>query len=285
MLQRSPGYIVSMDNSTPPMLKKLLPETLLYQFLRLWFMTSLFIQFQFCRNFPEVAKRKLKEDTKRQLPSDVDINPHFTPNYDPWQQRLCLSPNGDFFACLRAGTASVVTGKIQGFTNRTILLQHGEKIEDVDILVTATGLKVIFAGKIQISVNSQLIDVSEKLLWRGCMLEDVPNSCFLMGYTHASWTLGADASAVLFCRLVSSMVQSQQVAVTPRFQGNAEERASVQMGSFLNLNSTYVKKAVDFLPKTGDRGPWRARSNYYFDFCTARWGNISDGLSFKKPKK
>ncbi|BCS21520.1 flavin-containing monooxygenase [Aspergillus puulaauensis] len=280
MLQRSPGYIVSMNNRTPPLLKWLLPQTLLYGLLRFWFLTSLFVQFQFCRNFPEIAKRKLKENMQLQLPPDIDIDPHFTPRYNPWEQRLCLSPDGDFFACLRAGTASVVTGQIQGFSNKSIILQNGERIDDVDIIITATGLRLVFAGKIQISVNGRILDTPKKLLWRGCMLENVPNACFIMGYTNASWTLGADSSAVLFCRLLTGMEQSQQTAMTPRFQGGEEERSLMKTSSFLNLNSTYVEKAIGILPKVGDRGPWKARRNYYLDFCIARWGNLSDGLLF-----
>lgn len=281
MLQRSPGYIVSMDNSTPPIFKLLLPGKLLYFFLRWWFLTSLFIQFQFCRAFPAIAKQKLKEATEHKLPPNIPVDPHFTPKYNPWEQRLCLSPDGDFFDCLRAGTASVSTGQIKGFTEKGICLQSGETIDDVDIVVTATGLRLVFAGKIEISVNGRKVDVSEKVLWRGCMLEDVPNACFIMGYTNASWTLGADASAILFCRLVSSMARSQQASATPRFEGDATERAAMKTSSFFNLNSTYVQKATDSLPKTGDTGPWKMRRNYYFDICTAQWVNLSDSLFYR----
>lgn len=280
MLQRSPGYIVSMENSTPPVLKLLFPGKLLYIFLRFWFLTSFFIQFQLCRAFPATAKQKLTVAMERKLPLGVPIDPHFTPKYNPWEQRLCLSPDGDFFGCLRAGTASVSTGQIEGFTNNGIRLKGGEKIDDVDIVITATGLKLVFGGKIEISVNGERLDVSERLLWRGCMLEDVPNACFIMGYTNASWTLGADASALLYCRLVSSMARARKASAKPHFQGDHKERAAMRMSPYLNLNSTYVKKATDQLPKTGDRGPWKVRRNFYFDYCTARWANLSDSLSF-----
>lgn len=281
MLQRSPGYIVAMDNSTPPILKLLLPEKILYFFLRWWFLTSLFIQFQFCRAFPATAREKLKKTTQQKLPANTPVDPHFSPKYNPWEQRLCLSPDGDFFDSLRSGKASVSTGQIQGFTEKGICLQSGETIENIDIVVTATGLRLVFAGKIEISVNGQKIDVSKKVLWRGCMLEDVPNACFIMGYTNASWTLGADASAILFCRLVSSMARSRDASATPRFEGDAKERAAMKMGSYLNLNSTYVTKAAESLPKTGDIGPWKMRRNYYFDICTAKWANLSDGIFYR----
>ncbi|KAJ5385700.1 hypothetical protein N7509_008241 [Penicillium cosmopolitanum] len=281
MLQRSPGYIVSMNNRTPPILKLLLPEKLLYFFLRWWFLTSLFFNFQFCRFFPAFARQKLKEATQQKLPANIPIDPHFSPKYNPWEQRLCLSPDGDFFDCLQSGKASVSTGQIQGFTKKGICLQSGESIDNVDIVVTATGLRLVFAGKIQISVNGRNVDVSKKVLWRGCMLEDVPNACFIMGYTNASWTLGADASAILFCRLVSSMARSRQASATPRFEGNAKERAAMKTSSFLNLNSTYVTKAAESLPKTGDVGPWKVRRNYYFDICTAKWVTLSDGLFYR----
>jgi cation diffusion facilitator CzcD-associated flavoprotein CzcO len=282
MLQRSPGYIACMDNTTPPILKMLMPDKLLYVFLRWWFLTSLFMHYQFCRAFPALAKRNLKETMEHKLPPSIPVDPHFSPRYNPWEQRLCLSPDGDFFDCLRAGTASISTGQIKGFTEKGICLQSGETIDDVDIVVTATGLRLVFAGKIEISVNGQNVDVSEKILWRGCMLEDVPNACFIMGYTNASWTLGADASAVLFCRLMSNMACSQQSSATPRFEGTAKERAAMKTSSFLNLNSTYVQKATDSLPKTGDTGPWKMRRNYYFDICTARWANLSDGILYRK---
>ncbi|PYH86745.1 FAD/NAD(P)-binding domain-containing protein [Aspergillus uvarum CBS 121591] len=282
MLQRSPGYIVSMDNRASPLLKWLLPKALVCGVLRFWFLTSLFLQFQFCRKFPEFSKRKLKDNMRRQLPPDIDIQPHFSPKYNPWEQRLCLCPDGDFFACLRAGTASVVTSRIRGFRENSLLLEKGNRIDDVDIIVTATGLKLVFAGKVQISVDGTSLDTSKKLLWRGCMLEDTPNACFLMGYTNASWTLGADASAVLFCRLLSDMQRSQQATVTPCFQGDTKERTSMKTASYLNLNSTYVAKATAALPKIGDRGPWRMRRNYYLDYCIARWGNLSNSLSFGK---
>lgn len=281
MLQRSPGYIVCMNNTTPPVLKMILPDKLLYFFLRWWFMTSLFIGFQFCRAFPALAKRNLKETMQRKLPPSIPVEPHFSPSYNPWEQRLCLSPDGDFFDCLRTGIASVSTGLIQDFTEKRVCLQNGETIDDVDIVVTATGLRLVFAGKIEISVNGQNIDVSEKILWRGCMLEDVPNACFIMGYTNASWTLGADASAVLFCRLMSNMACSQQSSATPCFEGNAKERAAMKTSPFLNLNSTYVLKATDSLPKTGDTGPWKMRRNYFLDSFTARWANLSDGILYR----
>lgn len=282
MLQRSPGYIVSMDNSTSAVLKLLMPGKLLYIFLRFWFLTSLFIQFQLCRAFPATAKWKLKTTMESKFPHNVPIDPHFSPKYNPWEQRLCLSPDGDFFECLREGTASVSTGQIGGFTENGVYLQSGEKIDDVDIVVTATGLKLVFGGKIDISVNGGKVDVSERLLWRGCMLEDVPNACFIMGYTNASWTLGADASAILYCRLLTSMGQARQASTVPHFQGGPQKRAAIRTSPYLNLNSTYVRKAMDQLPKSGDRGPWKARRNYYFDYCTARWANLSDSLSFTR---
>ncbi|KAJ5915254.1 hypothetical protein N7454_011149 [Penicillium verhagenii] len=281
MLQRSPGYIVSMNNKTPPMLKLLLPEKLLYVFLRWWFLTSLFLQFQFCRAFPKFARQKLKEATQQKLPANTSVDPHFSPKYYPWQQRLCLSPDNEFFDCLQSGKASVSTGHIRGFTEKGICLESGETIDNVDIVVTATGLRMVFAGKIEISVTGRKVDVSKKILWRGCMLEDVPNACFIMGYTNASWTLGADAASILFCRLVASMVRSRQISVTPHFEGDAKERAAMKTGSYLNLNSTYVTKAAEFLPKTGDIGPWKTRRNYYIDIFKAKWVNLSDGLSYR----
>ncbi|EEP76167.1 predicted protein [Uncinocarpus reesii 1704] len=274
MLQRSPSYVLSIANRPSPLLKRLLPRDLLFRFFRSIFMAVSFGLYQFCQKFPRLAKRMLRAITQRSLPSTIPHDPHFKPRYNPWDQRLCLAPDGDFFSALRSGKASVATGNIKGFTDHRIVLDTGETLDDVDIVVTATGLKLLFAGNIKIDVNGQPVDLSKKFVWRSCMLQDVPNSCFVIGYTNASWTPGADATAVLFCRLVRQMQASGAAVARPSLD------TPLKTVPLLNISSTYITRAADDLPKTGNKGPWKPRVNYYMDYCVSRWGNLKNGLVF-----
>ncbi|KAF2703483.1 FAD/NAD(P)-binding domain-containing protein [Pleomassaria siparia CBS 279.74] len=282
MLQRSPGYILSMSNSDSPLLERLLPEWMMFRFLRLKHLFSLFFLYHFCRLFPGLAKGMIRSTTTKKLPSHVPYDPHFLPKYNPWEQRLCISPDNDFFDALSSGKASISTGTIKTCTERSIVLQSGEVLDDVDIVVTATGLKIGFGGGTKIQINGESLNFGDKLLWKGCMVQDVPNLCLVMGYTNASWTLGADATANLFCRLVREMQKSGEKMVRPRLDASEWERGMKET-SVLNLNSTYILKAVDHVPKAGDRGPWKVRSNYFKDCWNAQWGSLVDGLQYGLP--
>ncbi|KAI1922419.1 hypothetical protein LOZ66_000763 [Ophidiomyces ophidiicola] len=274
MLQRSPTYIFSMINRTPPLLKRLLPSFLLFSFLRSFSLAIMILSFELCRLFPRLSRHLIKLATQQKLPPNIPHDPHFNPRYSPWEQRLCVAPDDDFFESLRSGKGHVATGNIKGFTGNSIVLDTGETLDNVDIVVTATGLKLLFGGNIQIEVNGQKLDPSQKFVWRGCMIQDVPNSCFVMGYTSASWTLGADSTAILFCRLVQNMQTTGRLTVRPC--GNV----SMKTVPLLNLNSTYIKKASEGLPKAGDKGPWKPRRNYYVDYWVSRWVGLKDGLTF-----
>jgi len=280
MLQRSPGYLISRPSSDPMdvFFRKFVPDWIRAPFIRAKFLVLPFLFFQFCRAFPTLAKRALKRRVVGQLPKNVPHDPHFEPNYNPWEQRLCMCPDGDFFEALRSGKTDIATGHIDTMTNDTVILKSGQKLK-CDILVTATGLKISLGGGAKISVDNEPVNVSEKFLWKGQMVSDIPNVAFVIGYTNASWTLGADATAISITRLIKTMKAQGQAVAIPRI----EHPEKMTTAPLLNLNSTYVKRAVNDMPKTGNSGPWVPRTNFFVDNYSARYGNITDSLEFIKP--
>ena len=279
MLQRSPGYVMARPAIDPlgALLKRFLPIWVAHKLIRLQFLVLPFIFFNFCRAFPNASRNVIRKATLKQLPKNVPHDPHFMPSYNPWEQRMCLSPDGDFYEALREGKTSVVTGKIADMTANSIKLESGETIE-ADIIVTATGLKMQMAGGAVMSVDHEPVKISEKFLWKGVMLQDLPNAAFVIGYTNASWTLGADATAQLVTRLLNTMKRDGTTAAVPRL----EDPASLKEMPVLNLNSTYITagSAQGALPKAGDSGVWRPRRNYFTDIYNAKYGDINTGLQF-----
>lgn len=277
MLQRSPGYLLTIPNhNTGSWARALLPAWLAHKVDRLRFMILPFLFYNFCRMFPNAARNILRSATVKQLPKTIPHDPHFEPTYNPWDQRMCMCPDGDFYKALRQGTTSVATGHIKTITPNSVVLQSGQEI-DADIIVTATGLKLQLAGGAMLSVDGQRINISDKFLWKGVMMQDLPNLAFVIGYTNASWTLGADATALLVCRLINYMKKNGATSATPRV-ANPEKLKSMPV---LDLNSTYIAKAKGAMPKAGNMGPWKARSNYFVDYYNAKFGDINTGLEFK----
>ncbi|KAF7118460.1 hypothetical protein CNMCM5793_007981 [Aspergillus hiratsukae] len=275
MLQRSPTYILALPNRQSSLLSWILPNTINRKLQRLrWIMTSR-IFFLFCQTFPWIARLLLKLSVVRQLPKNIPHDPHFKPRYNPWDQRLCICPDGDFFKSLHSGHANVKTDTIRQVTANGIELASGDFL-DADIIVTATGLKLQIAGGTSITVDGEKQRVSDKYLWNGVMLQDLPNASFVIGYTNASWTLGADATALFVCRLLKWMEQHNKVAAVPRL--NPVLARQMQPRRLLNLNSTYVAAAEKDLPKAADRGPWRPRDNYLSDLMFAKFGRLDQGL-------
>lgn len=261
MIQRSPGYLVNMpgEDTTGYWCKAIgLPEWLTFKIVRWKFLILPFLFFKFCRTFPNAARAGLKKRTEKELPKNVPHDPHFEPTYNPWEQRLCVAPDGDFYQSLREGSTSVATGRVKDMGPSHIELESGQKI-DADILVTATGLKIQVAGGANLFVDNQPIKPGDKILWKGVMLQDMPNAAFVLGYTNASWTLGADATAQHVCRLINHMKSKDLTSVTPALEPGEE----IKKMPVLNLNSTYVQKASGVLPMAGDARPWKARSNYF----------------------
>jgi cation diffusion facilitator CzcD-associated flavoprotein CzcO len=277
MLQRSPTYILALPNRQSSLLSWILPNTINRKLQRLrWIFTSRFF-FLFCQTFPWMARLLLKLSVVRQLPKNIPYDPHFKPRYNPWSQRLCICPDGDFFKSLHSGHADVKTDTIRQVTANGIELTSGDFL-DADIIVTATGLKLQIAGGTSVTVDGEKQRVSDKYLWNGVMLQDLPNASFVIGYTNASWTLGADATALFVCRLLKWMETHNKVAAIPRL--NPVLAGQMQPRRLLNLNSTYVAAAEKDLPKAAARGPGRPRDNYLSDLMFAKFGRLDQGLEW-----
>ncbi|PVY77419.1 cation diffusion facilitator CzcD-associated flavoprotein CzcO [Tamilnaduibacter salinus] len=271
MLQRSPTYIISQPDADviANALNRLLPKRLAYQITR-WKNVSLQTLFyQACRRYPKAMRRILRLHLRQQLGKDFDIDTHFNPSYNPWDQRLCLVPNGDLFKVLRRGEASIVTDHIDTFTENGIRLKSGEELE-ADIIISATGLNLVTLGGAEISVDGQHIRPSDTMSYKGMMLSDVPNMSMIVGYTNASWTLKADLASEYTCRLLNHMDRQGVDYCVPVVGDDVKE------APFLDLEANYVLRALDHLPKQGDRAPWKLYQNYPLDLINLRFGPLKD---------
>jgi cyclohexanone monooxygenase len=273
MLQRSPTYVVARPSRYrfAHRMRSLFPERLAY-FLTRWRVIgeSMFL-YWLARSKPALVKRKIVQMAGRQLGSSEAAAAHFTPNYQPWDQRVCVVPDGDLFKAVRAGSASVVTDRIARFTSQGILLQSGRELA-ADLVVMATGLTLKLFGGATLVVDGRVIDPSRAMSYKGMMLSGVPNCALAFGYTNASWTLKADLTAAWVCRLLRHMdARGQAIAV-------AQRDPSVAEAPFLDFSSGYVERARHLLPKQGARKPWQVYQNYLRDLLTIRLGRIDDGV-------
>jgi monooxygenase len=279
MLQRSPSYVLSLpgQDAIADVLRKRLPAKLAYSLVR-WknvLMTTLF--FQVSRRRPKLVRKLIRSGTRRQLPRDFDVDKHFTPRYDPWDQRMCLVPDGDLFKALRKGRASVVTDGIETFTETGLKLASGEELE-ADVVVTATGLNMLLLGGVTVVVDGEEVVPSEHVAYKGMMLSGVPNMAMALGYTNASWTLKCDLVSEYVCRLLNHMDAGGYRQVTP-----LEPDASMAREPIIDLTSGYVLRSIDSLPKQGTEVPWRLHQNYARDIRMLRRGDIEDGaISFSR---
>lgn len=280
MLQRSPTYIKSIDNTTGgSWIHKLLPRAWAFQLDRWMFMWMIIVLYNFCRLFPERARAALESGVAKQLPKGVPMDPHFRPLYKPWDQRVCFTPNGDFFESLREGRAHVETGHIKTVTADSVILETGKTLE-ADMIVTATGLKFRIGGHICVTLDEEEIDLAERFAWNATLLQDVPNLAFMMGYINASWTLGVETSSQLVCRLLKHMKNNNHGSVTPR----VPQGILMQPRPLWDLDATYVKKARGSIPRCSNLGPWRGRTNYFVDLWKTRYGSITKDLEFQSMK-
>jgi monooxygenase len=274
MLQRSPTYIASLPSvdSLAGLFRKVLPQRTALAATR-WknILLSLFF-YQLCRRAPGLAKRLLRRNIERELPPDFDIETHFKPSYEPWDQRVCLVPDADLFQSIKAGRVSVVTDHIVKFTKHGILLESGQELP-ADMIVTATGLNMLACGGIRISVDGTPVVLGQSLAYKGVMLNDVPNCGICVGYINASWTLRADLSCAYVCRLLNYMERHGYKKCVPRL-----EDAGVRTQPLLGLKSGYVRRGIDHFPKQGSKAPWVFRNNYLYDILTLRFGAINDGI-------
>lgn len=278
LLQRSPSYIVSIPNpetSKRSLFTRFLSLASLYQLRRLsWYYTMWAIHFS-CKYFPAKVRDSIAVDTRKQLPAKTPFDPHFVPAYNPWEQRLCLASDGDFFRTLHRENADMVTGTIRTVTANGIELDNGTTLE-ADAIVTATGLSMRFAGSIPIRVDGEAVDWSDRVLWNGCMVQDVPNLFFMWGYSNNSWTLGVDASATIVCRLLKHMESRNTRVAVPK----TPESFHTKTQTMMKLSSTYIAAAEPYMPKYGSEGPWRPRRDPISDMLHAQWGNVTKGLYF-----
>lgn len=282
MLQRSPSYIFSLPSvdALTRVLQKALPAKLAYELNRKRTIGLAHIMFKACKSRPAAMRRFLIAMVKRQLKgSNVDIK-HFSPSYMPWDQRLCLVPDGDFFKALRSGKASMVTDTIKRFTATGIELNSGEHLP-ADVIVSATGLNVQMVGGMQLSLDGKPVKLSEKMFYKSVMLQDVPNAVVVLGYTHASWTLKSDLASAFACRLLRHMDRKGLAVVTPTAHTARHVDGFTVLGG---LNSNYLKRVEDQLPRQGDTHPWHNHQDYYHDSKVLLNDPVDEaGLVFQAP--
>jgi cation diffusion facilitator CzcD-associated flavoprotein CzcO len=272
MLQRSPTYIVSRPSidGIAERLKKWLPAMLAYRLTRAKNVGLQMFFYRLARSRPAKVKEKMIGLVRDALGTGYDVATHFTPSYNPWDQRVCLVPDGDLFEAIRTGRASIATGTIDRFTETGLRLASGEELP-ADIVVTATGLKLHLMGGTEIRVDGVSQDLARTLTYKAIMFSGVPNLAYIFGYTNASWTLKADLAADYVCRLINHMDEKGYSSCTPVA---GEE---VKPEPFLTFTSGYVQRALATLPRQGDRAPWRLHQNYALDLVTLRLGKIEDG--------
>lgn len=274
MLQRSPTYVVSRPARDPfaDKLRRNLPTGLAYQLIRwrnvLWGMFF----FQLSRRRPERVKELILGGVKMALGPDYDIATHFTPRYNPWDQRLCLVPDGDLFRAIKDNRASVVTNEIETFTDKGIRLKDGSELE-ADIIVTATGLVLQVLGGMEVAVDGRKVDFARELTYKGMMYADIPNLASAFGYTNASWTLKCDLTCEYVCRLINYMDRHGYKQCVPH-----NDDPSIRELPSLDFSSGYVQRSVARMPKQGSKRPWRLYQNYALDVVSLRYGKVDDGV-------
>jgi len=271
MLQRTPTYIASLPAEDPmaEKLRKWLPNSWAFRLTRWKKVLFQIYIYQLSRRKPQQLKQFLLGQVRKALGPDYDVATHFTPPYDPWDQRLCAVPDGDMFAAIRAGSAEVVTDHIDTFNSGGIRLKSGKQL-DADIVILATGLNLKFAGGIEHTFDGKEIDLSEHFIYRGMMFSGMPNMAFTVGYTNSSWTLKTDLTGNYVCRLLNKMDRGNYSSVTPTMKGEVDEVP------LLDFDAGYVLRAREQMPKNGSRLPWKNYQNYIRDFIGLRLGRLND---------
>ncbi|MGP1274123.1 MAG: flavin-containing monooxygenase [Caulobacterales bacterium] len=280
MLQRSPSYIAARPSrdAIADAMRKVLPGRLAYTLSRAKNVALAMLFFNLARRWPDFVRRGVIKAIRAELGEDFDVERHFSPSYNPWDQRFCLAPDGDFFAALKSGKASIVTDHIERFEPGGIRLKSGEFLE-ADLVVPATGLEMQVGGGMDIRVDGEALVPADKITYRGMMLSDVPNAAIAFGYTNASWTLKIDLTAERVCRLIAHMQARGYdycVPVPP---------SDIELAPLLDFSSGYVQRALPHLPRQGTKAPWRTYQNYVQDMLTIRYGALEDGhLQFRKAR-
>jgi monooxygenase len=278
MLQRSPSYIVKRptQDTVANLLRRCLPDRAAYVLSRWKNVLAGTFFYNLARNRPNVFKWMVARGVRRQLGKQYDSK-HFTPPYNPWDQRLCIAPDADIFREMREGRVSVVTDSIETFNESGLLLKSGQQL-DADIIVTATGLVLKLFSGMQLVVDGTPVNMPRTLVYKGMMFSDVPNLAFAVGYTNASWTLKCDLSSEYVCRLLNYMDQQGYATCTPRLND-----PNVGDEPVIDFNSGYVLRALPSLPRQGSKPPWRLHQNYLKDLQLMRYGRVDDGaMEFKQ---
>ena len=278
MVQRSPSYVLSLpgkDVIADKLIGKV-PPRLLFPALRWKNVLTSMLAFQLSRRAPKVMKTLLRKGVLSQVPTGYDVDTHFAPAYDPWDQRMCFVPDGDLFKSLKSGRASIVTGAIDRFTADGLRMRSGEELT-ADVIVTATGLNVLAIGGMTLTVDGRRIELGDTLAYKGMMLSGVPNFALTIGYTNASWTLKADLVAGYVCRLLNHMATRDYQMVTPVLA-----TPEVDTVPLIDLKSGYVLRSLEKLPKQGPAAPWRLHQNYPRDVYLMRHGPVDDDVRFDR---
>ena len=276
MLQRSPSYVVSLPSrdAIADQLRRRLPAPLAYSLVRWKNVALTMLNFNMCRRAPRLMRGLFQRLARRQLPPDFDVGTHFNPDYDPWDQRVCLIPDGDLFRALTDGRASIVTAEIETFTEHGVRLASGDELE-ADVIVAATGLNMLVLGGVQLSVDGRQVEMADTVSYKGMMLCGVPNMALTLGYTNASWTLKADLVAQYVCRTLNHMDATGATVCIPQ-----PPDASSPTEPIIDLKSGYVKRSLHELPRQGSTAPWRLHQNYIRDVRLLKRGPLGDSMSF-----
>ena len=280
MLQRSPTYVVARpgEDAFANWLRRWMPGKAAYGITR-WKNVLLGMFFyRMARKRPEQTKQRILDMTREHLGDDYDIATHFTPRYNPWDQRMCLVPDADLFAALKAGAAEVVTDTIDRFTATGIRLASGRELA-ADVIVTATGLELKLLSGVTFTVDGAPVDLSQAIQYKGMMFSDVPNLAYTFGYTNASWTLKADLVAIYVCRLLNTMAKRGVRQATPH-----SDDTTMATEPFVDFSSGYIQRAAATLPKQGTKKPWRLNQNYALDLMALRYGSVDDAMVFSNPE-
>ncbi|KAJ2997098.1 hypothetical protein NUW58_g766 [Xylaria curta] len=278
MIQRSPSFIFPIKNGSPgtSWFMKLTPKAFSGTLLRILYLWTGYLFVLMSTYFPQFARNIAMKKMIPELPTRISLKPHFEPTYTPWQQRLCICPDGDFFKALRdKPNTNIVTGHIDKVTETGVRMKDGTMVE-ADVIVTATGLHMRMGGDVALTVNGEKVEWGGRLVWNGSMIQDVPNLVFMVGYTNASWTLGADATAHILTRLLKYVESRGITTAVPRVPPGGTGGYQ----RFWQLDSTYSKEAESRLPVYGNVGPWKAKTSPPLDWMHGKWGDIVTGLHF-----
>jgi len=266
------------ENPVVAAVQRLLPDKLAGAAVRWAHALGTQAFYQVSQRYPAPVRRLLRFGVRRQLPRGYDIDTHFSPHYDPWDERMCAVPGGDLFKAIRSGRATVVTDHIDTFTDRGIRLQSGTELE-ADVVVSATGLELLFLGGIELVVDGEPVELRERLTYKGMMLEGIPNLAIAIGYTNASWTLKCDLTCRYVMRLLNHLRETGLRQCTP-----VNRDPDVTSAPLLDLRSGYVQRALEHMPQQGSKFPWRVYQSYLQDHRATRRASIDDGvMEFTNP--